>query len=218
MESKVLKRKANLLRRKGFSFKEIAEDLKISKSTASLWLKDVELSKKAKKRIINLGVFGRKKGIETNRKKREMEDREIINKVESYFEKFDYPKFYFKISCVLLYWCEGTKHKSNSSVSFTNADPEMIKYFLHAFRSSFKLDEKKFRALVHLHEYHNEKKQLKFWSDITNIPLRQFHKSYLKKNTGKNKKENYPGCISVRYFDIKVYKELIFTIKKLIKI
>jgi hypothetical protein len=98
-----------------------------------------------------------------------------------------------------------------------NADPEMIKYFLCAFRNSFNLKENKFRALIHLHKYHNAKKQLKFWSNITKIPANQFNKPYLKKNTGKNKKENYPGCISIRYYDKKVFKELVSVYKKLYK-
>lgn len=206
--------KAKSLRLNGFSFREISEKLEISKSTASLWLRHVKLSLKAKERISNLGICGRAKAIKTNRRKRETEDAIIVEKVEDYLTN---AKIDLKVACSLLYWGEGTKHKSNSAVSFTNADPEMISYFLYVFRNSFNLDEKKFRALIHLHEYHNAEKQLKFWSGVTHIPTGQFNKSYLKKNTGKNKKENYPGCINIKYFDSKIYKELIFTIRKLIK-
>lgn len=206
---------AESLRREGFSFKEIGEQLKISKSTAYLWTKDINLSDEAKSRLYNLGVIGRNRGNATNLKKREVEDCEIAERVNDYFEKEAEIIIDNKISCALLYWCEGTKNTSNSAVSFTNSDSEMIRFFLSAFRRAFKLDEKKFRALVHLHEYHDEKKQLAFWSDITDIPLIQFNKSYLKKNTGKRKRENYPGCINIKYFDSRVYKELMVIIKKL---
>lgn len=218
MKANSLKNKATALRRRGFSFKEISEKLGISKSTASLWLRDVELSEKAKNRIYELGVTGRSKANITNSNKRKVIDEQIRKKVEDHFVDFSCSKNDFRIATALLYWCEGTKHKENSSVSFMNADPEMIRYFLHVFRNSFELEEKKFRGLVHLHEYHNEEKQLEFWSDITKIPVSQFNKSYLKKNTGKNKKENYPGCISIRYSDVRIYKELMFIIKRLMKI
>lgn len=213
-----LKNEALILRRKGFSFKEISDKLKISKSTASLWLRGVELSEIAKKRIHKLGVDGRNKGVDANRKKIESEDFLIEEKIKEDFDNFVYRKIDFKIACALLYWGEGTKHDENSSVSFINSDPEMIKYFLHTLRNSFKIDEKKFRGLIHLHEYHDEKKQLKFWSSITRIPVKQFNKSYLKKNTGKNKKIDYPGCLSIRYSDVKIYKEIMFIIRKLAKI
>jgi transcriptional regulator with XRE-family HTH domain len=212
-----LKNKAVILRREGFSYREISEKLKMSKGTASLWLRDVELSKIAKKRIQKLGTDGRNKGIETNRKKIETEDFLIEESVKEEFDNFIYRKIDFKIACALLYWGEGTKHDENSSVSFMNSDPEMIKYFLHTFRNSFEVDEKKFRGLIHLHEYHDEEMQLKFWSNITKIPIAQFNKSYLKKNTGKNKKIDYPGCLSIRYSDVKIYKEIMFIIKELAK-
>jgi len=61
MKREKLKIKAEKLRRQGFSFREISEELKISKSTASLWLRNVGLSKDAKERIFQLGVDGRKK-------------------------------------------------------------------------------------------------------------------------------------------------------------
>ena len=210
-----LKERAISLRKKGFSFREISEILYISKSTASLWLRNIKLSASARQRISKLGVNGRNKGIETNRAKRETENDTIRNKVVKYFSNSIQSKIEPKIACALLYWGEGTKYDGNKSVSFMNADPEMIKYFLCVFRVAFELEEKKFRALIHLHEYHDIKKQIRFWSNITKIRINQFNKSYLKKNTGKNKKIGYPGCISIRYSDIKIYKELMFIIEKL---
>lgn len=212
-DEKIIER-AKHFRSNGFSFREISEKLGISKSTASLWLGNMKLSPKAKERIINLGINGRAKGIKTNSKKREAIDAVIASRAENYLRN---TKIDFKLASSLLYWCEGNKNKSNSSVSFTNSDPEMISYFLYVFRNSFRIDEKKFRALIHLHGYHNAKRQLKFWSGVAKIPISQFNKSHLKPNTGKNKRENYPGCINIKYFDSKIYKELIFIIRKLTK-
>ncbi len=211
------KKKAIALRKQGYSFREISDQLGIAKSTTSLWLRDVKLSRKAQKRIRDLGVNGRKKAVETNKAKRVAEDVEIARKVEEYFTSRS-QRIDSRIACALLYWGEGSKYNGNASVSFINADPVMIKYFLRVFRDSFDLDEKKFRALVHVHEYHNIEEQVRFWSAVTSIPVEQFHKSYQKKNSGKNKKENYQGCVSVTYSDIRIYKELMFIIKKLTEI
>ena len=206
--------KAVALRKQGHSLSEISERLRISQSTVSLWLRNIALSEEAKRRIHKLSVDGRKKAIETNRKKREAEDRVILEKVENFF-LLGQRKVDSKIACALLYWGEGTKYEGNKSVSFMNADPEMIRYFLRVFRDAFHLNEKKFRALIHLHGYHNEERQLKFWSTLTNIPLSQFNRSYLKKNTGKSQRTDYPGCISIRYSDNKIYKELMLIIGRL---
>jgi hypothetical protein len=54
---------------------------------------------------------------------------------------------------------------------------------------------------VHLHDYHNADHQQLYWSGVTNIPLNQFHKPYLKPHTAKNKRPGYPGCLSLRYLD-----------------
>lgn len=56
----------------------------------------------------------------------------------------------------------------------------MIDTFLRLFRNSYQLNEKKLRALIHLHEYHNEEEMRIFWSKVTGIPLDQFSKSYMK--------------------------------------
>lgn len=208
-----IKEKAVALRKQGHSLSEISRQLDISQSTASLWLKDIVLSKRAQGRIYDLSSVGRKKAVETNRKKKIAEDVKIAEKVEEYF--FKRPAIDPKLACALLYWGEGTKYDGNTSVSFMNADPEMVRYFLHVFRLAFLLDEKKLRALVHLHEYHDAEKQLRFWSIVTKIPVDQFNRSYMKKNTGKSKKIGYPGCISIRYSDNKIYKELMMIIQRL---
>lgn len=210
-----LKEKAILLRKKGFSFREISESLGVSKSTASLWLSSMRLSAKAKKRINRLSVIGRIKANRTNNKKKIAENKKISERVKKYFEQINFSKDYLKIVCAVLYWCEGAKN--DDGVVFINSDPEMIKYFLYSFRSAFDVDESKFRALIHLHEYHNQEVQLKFWSNITKIPKIRFFKPYLKNNTGKNKRENYPGCISIRYYDKKIFKELVLIYKQLHK-
>lgn len=93
-------------------------------------------------------------------------------------------------------------------VDFTNSDSDLMRTFLKFFRTGFEVEESKFRVCVHIHEYHDAVTQLKYWSHITGIPHKQFIKSYMKPHTGKQVRENYQGCASVRYHDANMARQL----------
>jgi len=65
-------------------------------------------------------------------------------------------KSLYKLLCSFLFWTEGGK-STDSYVFFINSDQKMVATFLKLLRGSFKVDEKKLRAMVHIHEYHDEK-------------------------------------------------------------
>ncbi|MBI4812147.1 hypothetical protein HY798_01690 [Candidatus Falkowbacteria bacterium] len=121
-----------------------------------------------------------------------------------------------KIYCALLYYCEGAK--SGYYFQFTNSDPELVKVFLSLLRSSFSIDESKFRISLHLHSYHSARKQIGFWSEITQIPKRKFIKPYRKINSGKRMKADYQGCVNIKYYDTKLAREILGIGKAFIKI
>jgi len=200
-----LKKEAIALRKEGHSFKEISLKLKISRSTASLWLRNLSLNKKAKNRLEKRSRVGRLKGIESNRLKRKALAEGIEKKVKKDISLLKKNISLNKLFCSLLFWGEGSK--GGSDVRFTNSDPDLIKTFLTLLRSSFQIDEKKFRVILHLHEYHNRSKQIKYWSKLTRISEKLFG-VYLKPHTGKNKKNGYSGCASLRYYDYKIALEL----------
>lgn len=202
-----IKNQAISLRKKGFSLKEVAEKLDVAKSTSSVWLQNVNLNQKAQERLKKLRIIGQYK----SRFIKKIQKENLIKRyrLQAYQEisKINFNKNIYKLLYSFLYWCEGAKLNSNH-VRFINSDPNMIQVFLKLLRTSFKLDERKFRALIHLHDYHDEKKQKKFWAEITKIPLLQFNKSYHKPNTKKRIRDNYPGCLAIYYFDHKIAKEL----------
>lgn len=214
MKYQNLKQKAIALRIRGFSLKEISEILSISKSTASVWLRDVQMSKLGLNRLSEKIFRDRNRGIRIIKNQRNLEDNEIKSKCKTLLKDFKESLLLNKIFCSLLYWCEGGK--TESAVYFTNSDPILVKYFLRLFRNSFDVNEKKFKVCLHLHFYHNEKRQKIFWSKITNIPINQFLKVYKKVNTAKNKKRKYQGCVSIRYYDYRVLKEMKYIIEYLI--
>lgn len=201
-----LKSQALLLRTRGASLQEIASQLNIAKSTASIWLRGVSLSLEAKQRLINKEILGRKNAIKIKKEKAIQKKLITTEKAIAVLKTLSITPEIHKICCALMWWCEGNKNET--FVRFTSSDPTLIQNFLFLFRSSFQLNEAKFRALVHLHTYHNETMQKEFWSKTTKIPVSQFYKSYQKTNTGIRKKENYAGCIAISYYDSQIAKEL----------
>lgn len=201
--------KAVKLRKKGYSLSEISRSVGISKSTASLWCRGLVLSQTARKLILLKSIQGRIKACRVIQRKREKARHKIKMKANQVLANITFNKNIFELLCSIMYICEGDTNLS-FGVGFTNSDPGLVRLYLRLFRKSFKLDESKFKVCVHLHGYHNKTKQLDYWSKVTRIPLDQFIKPYRKKNTGKRIRENYQGCVSIRYYDSMVARELRF--------
>ena len=105
-----------------------------------------------------------------------------------------------KIGGLMLYWGEGSK-KSDNGIDFANSDPIMISYFLKFFRTIYNPTEKRLRALLYTYHDNNIPEQIKYWSNITKIPVSQFSKPYTR-STSQQKHDKMPhGLVHVRYYD-----------------
>lgn len=200
--------KAISLRKKGYSLNEVASQLGISKSSASLWLRDISLPKKARERIEQRRVKARIHAGETNRQKTNRRISCAYEYGQEVVKASNLTPDGLRVLCALVYWCEGAKIRRRNTFSFSNSDPELVTMFMRLFRSGFPVNESKLRLNLHVHEYHNSNKQLQFWSNLTNIPLSQCHKPYLKPHTSKRTREGYEGCVSIRYLDVTVARDV----------
>ncbi len=201
------KNKAIFYRKKGFSIKEISDKLLVSKSTISLWVRDLELGENAKKILLNKSTLGQIKSQEAHRLATQLKREDATKFGIEIVNKYKKNKSNDLILCALIYNCEGAKSE-HDLVSFTNSSPLLLKTFLKFFRSAFILNENKFRVCLHLHKYHNEKEQLSFWSKTLRIPLSQFSKVFIKPNSGLYKKDGYRGCVRIRYCDVSLARKL----------
>ena len=206
------KQKAIKLRMKGYSLKEISELLEVSKSSVSLWVTGLSLSRKAENRLCERITKGQI--ISASNKKEQTRAKSLQYYRDAYdnFSSLDQNALLNKSLCSLLYWCEGGKH-GNNSVQFTNSDPKLIQAFLILFRKSFKIKEDKFRVCIHLHDYHDVEQQMGFWQKITSIPKDQFIKPYIKKSTHHRIHEEYQGCCQIRYYNADINREITMTAK-----
>ena len=84
----------------------------------------------------------------------------------------------------------------------------MVRAYLYLFRKAYDIKEEKIYAWLHLHDYHDRREMLEYWSRITRIPQDRI-KVYNKKNSGIRKKTGYKGCLSVRYGDHRIFDEVL---------
>jgi transposase-like protein len=198
------KEEAIRLRQKGYSLKEIAQELQVAKSTASLWVQNILLSLDARKRIEGNQTAGQQASLQTYLKRTRGRLDAAKEQAEQIVGQVLMTKELALLACALLYWCEGAKDHNDKTFAFSNSDPDMVRGFMRLLHKGVPLDEKKLRVHMHLHEYHNEKIQRAFWSSATSIPESQFTHTYWKPHTGKSIKRGYQGCIQIKYYDVNV--------------
>ena len=183
------------LRKRGLSYKAILKETSVSKSTLSIWLREIELTKEQKSKLLNRAEMAMYKAAKRKVANRIRRTNIIIEKAKKEVSGYKaHPLFLIGIS---LYWAEGAKSQ-NESVKFSNSDEKMINLMMQWFRQICKVPEKKFRVHVHMHSLHCRKDILKYWSKVTHIPLSQFYKPYVKKTSlGQRKNILYNGTCSI---------------------
>lgn len=108
----------------------------------------------------------------------------------------------------MLYWAEGGK--TQRMVRFSNGDPEMIKIMMAYFRNICDVDESKFRGYIHIHPHLDFRNAEKYWSNVTDIPLGQFFKTYRKQNRSSlNKRNTLPnGVLDIYVLDTELFLKI----------
>ncbi len=126
-----------------------------------------------------------------------------------------------KIVGATLYWAEGRKPYRDKRgwmqypVALTNSDPEVIKTFTKFLREIIGIKNKNLRGWLQVYPDLDKTKCEKFWSKLSGIPTKQFHKTYLAKHGKHKPKFNY-GTFAVIY-NRKEVSQKIFNIIEEIK-
>jgi hypothetical protein len=177
MARKLDKQKAIVMRKKGMSYSQIKEKLKISKSTLSGWLSDMPLSEKRIRELQADSPIRIERYRNTMRAKRDAKNKIAYQNIAKKIG--DISDREFLIAGLFLYWAEGSKTK-NFSIGLTNTNPTMLILFIRWLKF-FDVSKSKLKVHLHLYSDMNIKKQMNFWSRTLNIPLSQFRKPYIKK-------------------------------------
>lgn len=199
--SKETKDFAILLRKKGLTYGEIVNQLKVSKSTLFTWIgsikrpvRELKLEREAHmRRIQGLAALA-------NRKRRTDRLEEIRKNVQKEVDKYDVSdKDYLRSLLSMLYWAEGSKGRGQ--VEFANTDPVLSVLFVTLLRKSYKIDEERLHVRLHLHYYHKIKETRKIWSELLKIPESKFGKIYIKKRSKTRKfRQNFAGICFIKYY------------------
>lgn len=182
--------KARALRLQGMSVKEISETLKISRSSASTWVRDIELTQEQIGRLKEKQRFfeAENRGAKVNREK--------FKKIRQRFQNIGRQhaqrgSLLHTIGC-MLYWAEGGKGKNQ--IIFANSDPYMTRLFVDFLRQELNVQDEKIGIAVHCHTIDtNEHERIRnYWLDLLQLPPVSFKRIYVKtgSDTRKNRLEN----------------------------
>jgi hypothetical protein len=169
------RRLAEALRRdRDMSVREIAVAVGVSRSTASLWLRDVELTtqQRAALHARNPIYSGEAKGAATNaaraRTRREGYQAEGRRRIRAGDPLY--------LAGCMLYWGEG--EKCRCSVRFANSDPAMVAFFVRFLRECFAVPDEGFRVRCHLYPDHQPQEAVEqFWLDLLQLPRAALNRS-----------------------------------------
>lgn len=193
------------LRKQGNSYSDILKVVPVAKSTLSVWLRDVGLSKSQQQQLTAKKLAAGKRGGAARKEARINTTAEIVNRSKKQIGVISKREL-FLIGAVL-YWAEGTKEKETapgSGIQFTNSDPRMLKIFLLWLRSVCMIDEEKIHFQVYLHETNNSRvgKVVEYWSKSLKVTENRLNKVYYKRNkiltNRKNTGEHYYGLVRIK--------------------
>jgi transcriptional regulator with XRE-family HTH domain len=197
---------ARTLRARGKTLAEIAAALGVSKSSVSLWVRDVPFTP-SKRRY---GAQRRRNPLQ-ERRLREIEE---LNRAGT--ERLGaLSEAAFLAAGVALYAGEGAKR--DHAVIFANSDPAMVRFFCTWLRKFFEIDESRLRVNVYLHQGLDLEAAEAFWSNVTNVPRAQFRKPYraVPDASIRRTKHRY-GCVYVRYSCSRTHRAVMGLVRALL--
>ncbi|MFF5968112.1 hypothetical protein ACFY64_31210 [Streptomyces collinus] len=195
-----LREKARELRLQGWTYDQIQVELGCSKSSISLWVRD--LPKPERKRTPEEASAVARRGWEATLRLRD-EERQRTKEAAKQAVGTLSPRELFLLG-VGLYWAEGAKDKPydrRENVTFVNSDPSMIKVF-QAWLDLLGVERTRLRYTVMIHETADVAAAERYWADLVGADRSAFYKTTLKKHNPKTVRKNvsdsYRGCLAIR--------------------
>jgi DNA-binding transcriptional ArsR family regulator len=144
---------AEKLRKEGLSYNEISKKVGVSKSTLSLWLREMPVTIEQNKILLD------RRGNTSNRdywqKKRKLV-------YDQFLPPLDNPKFAFGVA---LYWGEGTKWNT-STVAMTNADVGILLSFVRWCEEFFSGEYEVLVGELSHHSPNRDKEIRDYWESM----------------------------------------------------
>ncbi|MFZ3558031.1 hypothetical protein [Streptomyces sp. BH055] len=194
-----LRDRARELRLQGWTYDRIQVELGCSKSSISLWVRDLpkpERRSPSEQAKLAAGKRWEHELVVRDEERQRtkdaaaaevgtMTDREVL------------------LAGVALYWAEGAKDKPycrRERLHFINSDPNVIRFYLR-WLDVMGVGRERLRFRVSIHRSANVPEAEGFWASLAGVEVATFQRATLKKHnpatTRKNTSETYRGCLIV---------------------
>ncbi|MFC7929394.1 helix-turn-helix domain-containing protein [Streptomyces cinereoruber] len=194
-----LRARARELRLEGWTYDRIQAELGCSKSSISLWVRDLpkpepRYTEEERRARMNAGLAR----LRATQDEERQETKRLAH--ESVGALSDRELF---IAGVTLYWAEGAKDKAyrrREVLQFINSDPNVITLYLR-WLDLLGVTPDRLRFRVSIHESADVAEAERFWAELAGVDASTFQRATLKrhnpKTVRKNTAEAYRGCLVV---------------------
>ncbi|SFY29252.1 hypothetical protein OH786_21080 [Streptomyces atratus] len=194
-----LREKAREMRLQGMTYDQIQVELGCSKSSISLWVRDLpkpepRYTNEERRALMNAGLSRLRATQNEERLRTKAHAQDAVGQLS------DRELF---LAGVALYWAEGAKDKTYSrreSLHFINSDPNVITLYLR-WLELLEVPRERMHLRVSIHESGDVAGAERFWADLAGVPASSLQKATLKKHnprtTRKNTAETYRGCLII---------------------
>jgi hypothetical protein len=198
--------RARAMRARNMTLQDIATELGVSKSSVSLWVRDVPFTP-SKRRT------GPKNRSHPARDAKLAQiaalDAEGLARVGTLSDDA------FLAAGIALYAGEGSK--TDGEVRFANTDAAMVAFFCAWLRRFFEVDETRLRVRVYLHEGLDLDAAELYWSNVTGVPRGQFHRAYRAVPDPSIRRTKHEfGCVYVSYCCSTTHRQIMGLIRALL--
>jgi hypothetical protein len=174
-----LRKKADLLRQEGYSYKIIEEKLGIARSTLSYWFKD-QVFTPNQEVLIRLKAGPAKAG-EQRHKARLKEIAEQLQQGSQEVGQLSARERW--LVGIGIYIGEGAKTTETTRIS--NADPAVISLAVRWLLHSCNMQPENLSVRLHLYPDNNEEECLHYWEKVTGLSRKNFRSSSIDRRPGK---------------------------------
>ncbi|MGW4703236.1 hypothetical protein [Streptomyces sp. NPDC004285] len=194
-----LRSRARELRLQGWTYDRIQAELGCSKSSVSLWVRDLpkpepRYTDEERRARMNAGLARMRAARDEERQETKRLARESVGSLSE-------RELFF--AGVALYWAEGSKDKPyrrSESLQFINSDPNVVTLYLR-WLDLLGVAPDRLRFRVSIHESAQVAEAERFWAELAGVDRSTFQKATLKRHNPrtvrKNTAESYRGCLVI---------------------
>ncbi|MEW2547754.1 hypothetical protein AB0910_18615 [Streptomyces sp. NPDC047002] len=194
-----LREQARALRSQGLTYDRIQQRLGCSKSSISLWVRDLPRPPRRDPR--EQGLLAARKRWDRELPIRDEERQRTKEAALAEIGTMTDRELF--MAGVALYWAEGSKDKTyarRERAVFINSDPDVIGLYL-AWLDLLGIERDRLRFRLSIHETADVPGAESYWAALTRMDRSQFQRATLKKHNPrtlrKNSGENYRGCLII---------------------